>query len=93
MPYEILRQGARMALLCLEPGKAHSAEEVHKRIKAAYAVDDPRTGIHLEHLVFIGLAEKRALGNDRVGYEITELGVRACNQLIKVQKKQLDIVL
>lgn len=81
MAYEDMKTGARMALLCLEPGRAHSPEEVRRNVFEAYRKDDRRMGFHLAHLHFIGLAEPQVLSNNKVGYEITELGIRAANQM------------
>lgn len=86
--YEAMRTGARMALMCLEPGTAKSVQDVRKTVRDAHGRDDPRMVFHLNHLVFIGLAEQKPLGQDQIGYEMTELGIRASNQMPLPKKRE-----
>ena len=81
MAYE-MKDGERMALMCLESHNILSVPAVHQAIKRAYDRDDPRTAFHLDHLVYVGLAEKVPGSCEETGYILTELGVRATNEVV-----------
>lgn len=89
MAYEGMRDGARRVLMCLEPGKAQTVTAVRQTVFLAYQEDDPRTVFHLEKLAYIGLAEKVALTNQQIGYSLSELGIRASNE-VSIRRKSLN---
>lgn len=87
MTYATIKTGECMALRCLEPGEAQTAESVRKASKAAYGRDDPRMPFHLAHLAVIGLAEPRPLPGERIGYVLTKLGVSESNNIAVIGKR------
>lgn len=88
MTYDALKNGAKMALMCLESDAPLSAEAVREVVRTAYGQDDRRAVFHLEHLTAIGLAEKAAFPSGQLGYQLTRLGVQATDE-VAIERRRI----
>ena len=83
MPYDTLKEAQIKALLCLDPGQEYSCRDVAQAIQKSYGERCNTVAFHLKHLSFIGLVELVSLKGGAVGCQLTELGIRAGNQIAR----------